>query len=69
MVIKLKNNLRVARAEHNISQEELANMVGASRQTILAIENERFNPSMKLGMLIALALNKKIEELFYLVEE
>ena len=59
MVVKLKNNLRVARAEHNISQEELANMVGASRQTILAIENERFNPSMKLGMLIALALNKK----------
>ncbi len=69
MVVKLKNNLRVARAEHNISQEELANMVGASRQTILAIENERFNPSMKLGMLIALALNKKVEDLFYLVEE
>ena len=69
MVVKLKNNLRVARAEHNISQEELANMVGASRQTILAIENEKFNPSMKLGMLIALALNKRVEDLFYLVEE
>lgn len=69
MVIKLKYKLIVARAEHNLSQEELAKMVGASRQTILAIENEKFNPSMKLGMLIALALNKKVEELFYLVEE
>jgi len=69
MVVKLKNKLRVARAERNISQEELANMVGASRQTILAIENEKFNPSMKLGMLIALALNKSVEDLFYLVEE
>ena len=69
MVVKLKNKLRVARAERNISQEESANMVGASRQTILAIENEKFNPSMKLGMLIALALNKSVEDLFYLVEE
>lgn len=69
MVIKLKYKLIVARAENNLSQEELAKMVGASRQTILAIENEKFNPSMKLGMLITLALIKKVEELFYLVEE
>jgi putative transcriptional regulator len=69
MEIKLKNKLKVARAEMNLSQEQLAQMVGASRQTILAIEKEQFNPSTKLALLLSMVLNKKIEELFYLIEE
>lgn len=68
MEIKLKNRLKVARAECDISQEGLAKIVGSSRQTIVAIENEKFNPSTKLALLLSLALGKKIEELFYLVE-
>ncbi len=62
----LKNRLRVARAEKNISQDELAKAVGASRQTISAIENGLFNPSAKLALIICIALDKKFEDLFYL---
>lgn len=61
----LHNRLRVARAEKRISQDELAKMVGASRQTISAIENGLFNPSAKLALIICVALDKKFEDLFY----
>lgn len=61
----LKNRLKVARAEKNLSQDELAKMVGASRQTISAIEKGAFNPSAKLALIICIALDKKFEELFY----
>ena len=61
----LKNRLRVARAEKNLSQLELAKMVGVSRQTIGAIEAGTFNPSAKFALLLCIALDKKFEELFY----
>ena len=61
----LQNRLRVARAEKNLSQSELGKMVGASRQTIGAIENGTFNPSAKLALLLCVALDKKFEDLFY----
>lgn len=61
----LKNRIRVARAELNISQGELAKMVGTSRQTISSIETGTFNPSAKLALILCIALNKKFEELFY----
>jgi putative transcriptional regulator len=61
----LKNRLRVARAEKKISQQELAHLVGASRQTISAVENGQFNPSAKLALILCIALDKKFEELFY----
>ncbi len=61
----LKNKLKVARAEKNLSQSELADMVGASRQTIGAIEGGTFNPSAKLALLLCIALEKKFEDLFY----
>lgn len=62
----LRNRIKVARAEKNISQGELAKMVGASRQTISSIETGTFNPSAKLALIICVALDKKFEELFYL---
>lgn len=61
----LKNRIRVARAERNISQGELAKLVGASRQTISSIETGTFNPSAKLALIICIALDKRFEELFY----
>lgn len=61
----LKNRLRVARAEKNISQGELARMVGVSRQTISSIETGTFNPTAKLALVLCIALEKKFEELFY----
>lgn len=61
----LKNRLKVARAEKNISQEELAKMVGVSRQTISSIETGQFNPTAKLALVLAIALDKTFEELFF----
>ena len=55
----LKNRLKAARAEKNISQSELANMTGVSRQTISSIETGQFNPTAKLALLICIALDKK----------
>lgn len=63
--ILFQNRLRVARAEKRISQGELAEMVGVSRQTISSIENNQFCPSAKLALLLCVALDKKFEELFY----
>ena len=61
----LKNNLEEARAKKQISQRELAEMVGVSRNTISSIETGQFNPTAKLALIICIALDKKFEELFY----
>jgi putative transcriptional regulator len=61
----LKNRLKVARAENNLSQSNLAEMVGVSRQTISSIETNQYCPSAKLALIICIALDKKFEELFY----
>ena len=67
--IEFQNRLRVARAEKRISQGELAEMVGVSRQTISSIENNQFCPSAKLALLICIALDKKFEDLFFFKEQ
>ena len=59
----LKNNLKEARAKKQISQRELAEMVGVSRNTISSIETGQFNPTAKLALIICIALDKKFEEL------
>ena len=61
----LKNRLKVARAENNLSQGELAEAVGVSRQTISSIETGIFCPTARLALLLCIALDKKFEELFY----
>jgi putative transcriptional regulator len=61
----LKNKLKVARAEKSINQNNLAKLVGVSRQTISNIETYEYVPSAKLALLICIALDKKFEELFY----
>lgn len=61
----LKNRLKVARAEKNLSQGELAELVGVSRNTISSIETGQFNPTAKLAMILCIALDKKFEDLFY----
>lgn len=61
----LKNCLKSVRGEKKMSQGELAEMVGVSRQTISSIENNQFCPSAKLALLICVALEKNFEELFY----
>lgn len=61
----LKNNLKEARTEKNLSQSALAQMVGVSRNTISSIETGQFNPTAKLALILCIALDKKFEELFY----
>lgn len=64
----LKNNLRQARIEANLTRSQLAEMVGVSRNTISAIETGQFNPTAKLALVLCIALDKKFEELFYFDE-
>lgn len=61
----LQNRLKAARNEKNLSQGELAALVGVSRQTISSIETGQFNPTAKLALLLCIALDKKFEDLFY----
>lgn len=61
----LKNRLKIARAEKNLSQGNLAEMIGVSRNTISSIETGQFNPTAKLALILCIALDKKFEELFY----
>lgn len=63
--LKLKNKLKDARAEKNLSQSKLAEMVGVSRNTISSIETGQFNPTAKLALILCIALDKKFEELFF----
>lgn len=61
----LRNRLRDARSEKKLSQAQLAQMVGVSRNTISSIETGQFNPTAKLALILCIALDKKFEELFY----
>lgn len=65
----LKNRLKVARAELNISQEQLANLAGVSRQTISSIETGQYCPTAKLAIILSKCLNKKFDDIFYIEEE
>ncbi|WP_031474306.1 helix-turn-helix transcriptional regulator [Agathobaculum desmolans] len=61
----LKNHLKETRNEKKMSQTELADLVGVSRNTISSIETGQFNPTAKLALILCIALDKKFEELFY----
>ena len=61
----LKDRLKVARAEKGLSQGDLAEMIGVSRNTISSIETGQFNPTAKLALILCVALDKKFEDLFY----
>ena len=62
----MKNNIRVARAEERMTQQQLADAVGVSRQTINAIESGKFVPSTVLALKIAQNFGKSVEEIFQL---
>ena len=61
----LKNNIKERRVEKGLSQQQLADMVGVSRNTISSIETGQFNPTAKLALILCIALDQKFEELFY----
>lgn len=61
----LKNRLKEARTEKGLSQSQLAEMVGVSRNTVSSIETGQFSPTAKLALILCIALDKKFEDLFY----
>ncbi len=61
----LKNRLKDARTEKKLSQSELAELVGVSRNTISSIETGQFSPTAKLALVLCIALDKKFEDIFY----
>lgn len=62
----MENNIRVERAIKRISQAELAQAIGVSRQTIFAIENNKFIPSTELALKLSAYFGKTVNELFWL---
>jgi len=64
----MKNNIRIERAIKNLTQEDLANKVSVSRQTINAMEANKYVPSTLLAMKIARIFNKPVEQIFILEE-
>ena len=61
----LKNRIKETRTELRLSQAQLAEMVGVSRNTISSIETGQFSPTAKLALVICIALEKKFEDLFF----
>ena len=64
----MKNLIKVERARHNLTQADLAEKVRVSRQTIYAIENDKFNPSVTLAIKMARFFNVTVEYLFDIEE-
>lgn len=65
----MKNRLKELRQAHNITQEDLSKRVGVSRQSIVAIETGKYDPSLKLAFKIAREFNCTIEDIFLFSEE
>lgn len=65
----MKNRVKAFRKELKLTQAELSENLGVSRQTINAIENGRYNPSTALALKLGNILNKTVEEIFILEED
>ena len=61
----MKNCVKQLRKEAGLRQEDMANVLGVSRQTIIAIENNKYNPTLELAMKIAKLLQRSVEEIFF----
>lgn len=64
----MKNRIRELRTEHGMTQEQLARAIGVSRQSVIAIENGKYRPSLELAFKIAKTFRKSIEEVFLFEE-
>ena len=64
----MKNSIRVERAIKRMTQAQLAELIGASRQTIVAIESEKYVPSTVLSLKIARVFDKRVDDIFELEE-
>ena len=62
----MKNNIKRLRKEAGMRQEDMAALLGVSRQTIIAIENDKYNPTLELAMKLARLLKLRVEDIFTL---
>lgn len=65
----IKNQLKFIRKQHKLSQQELAQLIGVRRETIVHLENERYNPSLEMALKIAEFFGCHVEEIFQLKKE
>ncbi|OPA76258.1 transcriptional regulator [Paenibacillus selenitireducens] len=65
----MKNHVKVARVKADLTQQQLADAVGITRQTISHIEKGKYNPSLKLCLQICYAVNAKLDEIFWVNQE
>mgnify|MGYP000947693027 FL=1 len=65
----MRNRIKELRKELGYRQEDLAELAKVTRQTIIAVENNKYNPSLELGMKLAKLLQTRVEDLFFLDEE
>ena len=64
----MKNCIRTLRKARALRQEDLAALLGVSRQTVIAMENDKYDPSLALAMRLARLLERPVEEIFFLEE-
>lgn len=62
----MKNNIRNLRKDKGLRQEDLAQILGVTRQTIIAIENDKYNPTLELAMKLARFFESSVEDIFIL---
>ncbi len=67
--MRLENRVREVRNGRDLTQEELARLVGVTRQTIIAVEKGGYEPSVRLALVLASSLAVSVDELFWLGEE
>ncbi|MFA9559705.1 helix-turn-helix transcriptional regulator [Evansella sp. AB-rgal1] len=65
----MKNNVKIARMQVNLTQQQLAEKIGVTRQTISLIEKGKYNPTLKLCLEICHTVNKTLDELFWAEKE
>ncbi|KAB8126009.1 helix-turn-helix transcriptional regulator [Gracilibacillus oryzae] len=65
----MKNNVKIYRVQVDLTQQQLADKVGVTRQTISLIEKGKYNPTLKLCLEICYAVNKSLDEVFWVEKE
>jgi putative transcriptional regulator len=65
----LKNHIKIARIQADLTQQQLADKIGVTRQTISLIEKGKYNPTLKLCLELCYSLNRTLDELFWVDKE
>ena len=69
LALKMKNNIKELRKARGLRQEDMAKLLGVSRQTIVAMENDKYDPTLELAIKTARLLEQPVESIFFLDEK